>query len=581
MIFFGRTWPQAEQAQRLPDADHIFCEPGLIIALNGHPIWRPAGPVADQEDPARQLALAYRRWGAEFLSRLHGSFALAIIDQQSQTAVLAVDRMGIERLAYARHGEELVFSSSAQRVAECVGSGSALRRQALYDFLLHHMVPAPATVYAGVDKLRAGYCAIFKNGRLDVRRYWQPAFREQLAGTQDQLGEELRAALRVAVTRCQPDAATGAFLSGGLDSSSVAGMLGVVNNKPARTFSMGFGENDYNELEFAHVAARHFGFDATEYQVTPDDIVSSIPQIARAYDEPFGNSSAVPTYLCAQLAKRHGVAHLLAGDGGDEIFGGNERYARQPVFEMYRRAPAALRRFLIEPLANRIDSEHAIAVLRKLRSYVDQARISLPERLECWNYMYRADLDAMLDPEFRASVDPRAPFKAMASVYESVGEASLLNKMLAYDWQRTLADNDLRKVGTMCDLAGVKVSYPLLDPDIVELSLRVPSNVKMHNNELRTFYKHAMREFLPAEILSKPKHGFGLPFGVWMKTHKPLADTVFGFLSALKTRRIVRPQFIDRLIAEQRGGDPGYFGYAVWDLTLLEAWLQAHAKSVA
>jgi asparagine synthase (glutamine-hydrolysing) len=169
----------------------------------------------------------------------------------------------------------------------------------------------------------------------------------------------------------------------------------------------------------------------------------------------------------------------------------------------------------------------------------------------------------------------------MASVYESVGEASLLNKMLAYDWQHTLADNDLRKVGTMCDLAGVKVSYPLLDPDIVELSLRVPSHVKMRNKELRTFYKYAMREFLPAEILSKTKHGFGLPFGVWMKTHKPLADTVFGFLSALKTRRIVRPEFIDRLIAEQRGGDPGYFGYAVWDLTLLEAWLQAHTKSVA
>ncbi len=151
--------------------------------------------------------------------------------------------------------------------------------------------------------------------------------------------------------------------------------------------------------------------------------------------------------------------------------------------------------------------------------------------------------------------------------------------MLFYDWHFTLADNDLRKVGTMCALAGVKVSYPMLDPRVVDLSLRVPSRIKMEGSELRSFYKKAMRNFLPREILEKSKHGFGLPFGVWLKTDPRLADLIFSLLSDFKSRRIVRAEFLDQLIREQRAGDASYFGYAIWDLAMLEAWLKAHVPA--
>jgi asparagine synthase (glutamine-hydrolysing) len=430
-----------------------------------------------------------------------------------------------------------------------------------------------------VRKLEPGTSVIASGGRISAQRYWSPAFSETLAGSVADLEAELHASLRAAVEACEPDATTGAFLSGGLDSSTVAGVLAGVSKEPARTFSIGFGVDAYNELEFARCAARRFGFNAVEYNVTSNDVVTALPLIARAYEEPFGNSSAVPTYFCAKVAADHGVRHLLAGDGGDELFGGNERYGKQRIFEAYLRLPAMLRKGLIEPLSDSIREEHPFAPLRKLRSYVSQARTPLPERFEYWNLMHRSDISVMLDPRFEASVDRREPLRLMAEVFEASRAGSLLNRMLFYDWHFTLADNDLRKVGTMCALAGIKVSYPMLDPRVVALSLRVPSRIKMEGSELRSFYKKAMRDFLPREILEKSKHGFGLPFGVWLKTDPRLADLIFSLLSDLKSRHIVRAEFLDQLIREQRAGDASYFGYAIWDLGMLEAWLKAHVPT--
>jgi asparagine synthase (glutamine-hydrolysing) len=557
-------------------AQHVAIEGGITVALQGNPIWPADGPTAAPVQPAARVLAEYRREGARFLQNMHGAFAVAILDDTNRSALIAVDRMGIERMAFAVRAQTFVFSSSCELIARAPSVNANVRPQALFDYLLLHMVPAPTSAYDGVQKLQAGSCARFAGGKVAVERYWRPAFVESGGAARADLERELHAALRTAIERCAPDDRTGAFLSGGLDSSSVAGMLSKVVPRRARTFSIGFGVDAYNELDFARIAARHFQFDATEYHVTAADIVEAFPLIAAAYDEPFGNSSAVPTYFCAKLAAQHGVTHLLAGDGGDEIFGGNERYARQRVFESYGTLPGFLRRRVLEPLVAGIDPESALVPLRKLRSYVDQAKIRLPERLECWNYMYRADLDAMLEPDFRAAIDPRSVISLMTETYDAAQSDSLLNRMLHYDWQFTLSDNDLRKVATMCRLADVRVSYPMLDPAVIDVSVRVPPQLKMEGAELRSFYKRAMRNFLPQEILNKTKHGFGLPFGVWLQTHPPLADMIFSFLTDLKQRRIIRGRFLDALIAEQRSEHPEYSGYAIWDLAMLEAWFQAH-----
>ncbi|MGH8264602.1 MAG: asparagine synthase-related protein, partial [Steroidobacterales bacterium] len=284
----------------------------------------------------------------------------------------------------------------------------------------------------------------------------------------------------------------------------------------------------------------------------------------------------VPTYFCARLAAEHGITHLLAGDGGDEIFGGNERYARQKVFEAYGCLPRWMRAGIVEPLSSLFHPEGRLAPLRKFRSYVDQARVPMPERMESWNFMYRTDLDAMLEPELKSAVDTRYALRLMDGVYQDTGARSLVNRMLHYDWQYTLADNDLRKVGTMCQMAGVRVSYPMLDDALIDLSLAIPPRWKVRGFELRAFFKQAMAGFLPRAIIEKKKHGFGLPFGLWLKTHRALADLIYSLLTDLKSRRIVRGAFLGRLIEDHRTGHPSFFGYAIWDLAMLEAWLAAH-----
>jgi asparagine synthase (glutamine-hydrolysing) len=572
MKLFGVAgkWPH-ENAPAL-QAPIIHVEQSITVLLQGGPIWLTgsAHPAS-----ATDLIAAWRRQGPDFLAGLSGRFALALIDSDADRTLLAIDRMGIERLAFTTSGAGIAFSTSAEVLARLPGIDASLRRQALYDYLLLHMVPAPETAYEGVFKLRAGNCALFQNGRLSVRRYWDPVFASR-TGSTDELGAGLHRALETAVEHCSPDSRTGSFLSGGLDSSTVTGVLARNHSKPTHSFSIGFGVDEFNELEYARLASRHFGTTSHEYDVTADDIVTAFVRIAGTYDEPFGNSSAVPTYFCAKLARDHGIDHLLAGDGGDEIFAGNERYARQRVFEAYWKLPHALRSGLVEPLTRPIDPESRVMPLRKLRSYVDQARIPLPERLESWNYMYRMDLGSMLCPDFRVAIDPRSPFRNMAEVYSQAPADHLAQRMMFYDWQYTLSDSDLRKVGTMCELAGVRVSYPMLDPAVIDLSLRVTPAQLMEGLELRSFYKRSMRGFLPEEILRKKKHGFGLPFGVWLKTHARLGELIYGMLGDFKRRQIVRPEFLDSLIAEHRHGHPGYYGYAIWDLAMLEAWLQAH-----
>jgi len=548
----------------------------LLVAVRGQPVWTRSGRYTCDGANSEGILAAYRARGPALLEDLRGRFSLVIVDGDRRRILLAIDPMGIERLCWAATGEGLVFSDSAETVARFPPLRAPLRAQAVHDFLLMHMIPAPDTAYEGVCKLEPGTQLVFEDGRTSVQRYWKPRFSERPGQSPEALKAGLRDALDAGVRRCEPDARTGAFLSGGLDSSTVAGVLGKVSGRPPRTFSIGFGVESHDEIHYARISARHFACDATEYNVTADDIVTSFDRIAAAYDEPFGNSSAVPTLFCAQLAAKTGIGHLLAGDGGDELFGGNERYAKQQIFEAYGRLPSWARRGVLEPLSRGIAPESRIMPLRKLRSYVDQARIPLPERLETWNLFYRTPHTDIFEPEFAANIDTRRPIETMARVYAEVPEGMLLNRMLHYDWHFTLADSDLRKVITMCDLAGVQVSFPMLDAELIDLSLRVPTRMKMEGRELRSFYKRALTGFLPQEVIDKQKHGFGLPFGVWLKDHAPLRELIFGHLRRLGERGIVRRSFLDRITAEHASGEPGYYGYAIWDFAMFEAWLSAH-----
>jgi asparagine synthase (glutamine-hydrolysing) len=572
---------------RLVAADSCACwgpalanENGVTVLLSGSASLGGAH-ASTAAAPAAAILQGYRRVGDRILDGLSGRFALAIIEPGRCRALLAVDPMGIERLTFARCGDGLVFGSSAEGVARFPLLNAPLNHQALFDYLLLHMVPAPDTVFAGVSKLRAGTCAIFESGDVRVQRYWHPQFTTSGGERFETLKEALHASLRSAVRAAQPDAETGAFLSGGLDSSSVAGVLSEVAPGAAQTFSIGFTYPQYDERSYARIANARFGCRGHEYVVQGTDIVETFGQIARVYDEPFGNSSALPVYYCARLARDHGVRHLLAGDGGDELFAGNSRYAEQQIFERYQLLPALLRKRILEPLVARWPDSLLIWPVRKARGYLAKANTPLPTRLEAWNVVTELGAAQFLHPDFLPSVDPRLPFRRMHEVWDAADTANTVQRMLFYDWQYTLADNDLRKVESMTALAGVRVSYPMLNPEVVAMSLRVPPQIMMPGMQLRHFYKRATQGWLPQEIIDKKKHGFGLPFGLWLRDCPPLSELIFGNLSALRARRVVHPQVIDRLLDLHRSEDASHYGVFLWVLAMLEQWFQEHRVTPA
>jgi asparagine synthase (glutamine-hydrolysing) len=527
---------------------------------------------------ARELADLYRAHGQDFLRRVRGPFSLALYDRRERRLVLALDRIGQRPLFLCRRGDRVAFASRLCALRRLPGFQPRLDRQAIFDYLYFHVVPAPGTIYADCSKLLPAQMAVFDaSGERQDSFYWTMPYREDAAQDFDTLKRGFRDLLPRVVTRAAGDGdGVGAFLSGGTDSSTVAGTLTQVRGAPIKTYSMGFQAEGFDEVEYARIAAKHFGTDAREYYVTPRDVHESIPRVAAHCDEPFGNASVVPAYLCARYAKNDGSDRLLAGDGGDEIFGGNARYANQWVFELYGRVPGALRTALIEPVAMGFPGGNRIPPLRKIRSYIDQAKVPLPDRLETYNFLHRTPLGEIFESDFLAEVDPEHPLADLRDAYGRAEAESSTNRMMHLDLKITLADNDLRKVNQACGLAGVDVRYPLLDDEMLTFAASVPPRMQVQRTKLRWFFKKALEDFLPREIIDKKKHGFGLPVGLWMAEFQPLRELTEASLAAQRERGIVRPDYLDWLGEQHRSSHASYYGVMLWVLVMLEQWLQQH-----
>ncbi|MGQ9862351.1 MAG: asparagine synthetase B family protein [Thiobacillaceae bacterium] len=544
-------------------------EDGIMAAIIGHPR-SPAGtPVT-----ARELIDSWHRHGGNLPAQVLGAFALAVVDRRNDTVYLAIDRMGIHSLAFAVRGERIVFADRADAVAAHPHVGRELDAQGLFNYFYFYDLPAPGTIYKGVQKLLPGEYAWFRRGRLERGFYWHLAYRDAPRHDFDAMARRFHELLRECVARAAEPGQTAAFLSGGTDSSTVAGVYKELSGQAVRTYSIGFAAEGFDEMEYARLAARHFGLDAREYYLKPEDILTAIPVIATQYDEPFANESAVPAYFCARMAHEDGYRVMLAGDGGDEIFGGNARYAKQKVFEAYHRLPGPLRGGVIEPLA-RLPGLDRLPPVRKLQSYIRQANIPLPERMESYNYIYRQPLAEMFTAEFLAQIDPQQPARLLQDAYQRAASASYINRMLHLDLKFTLADNDLRKVNGMTQAAGIEVRYPLIDDAMVAFSGEVPPDWKVKGQYLRWFFKQALKGYLPDAIIDKTKHGFGLPFGVWAREHAPLRQRVEDRLADFKRRDLLNPAYIERLRQEHENSHATYFGKMLWVILILEEWLQA------
>jgi len=527
-----------------------------------------AGIAAERGDEAAWLA-AFDRHGTDAPMHVTGDFSVAVRGSDDRT-YLAVDRFAVRTLCYRIAGHDV---HCHERADALVGPTATHDAQALFNYLYFHVIPAPRTAFADVHRVPAGHCVRIDRGSADTVRWWNPVFEEPREASFEEMRDEFRALLRGAVGRelaISPDSAC--FLSGGTDSSTVAGLVTEVSGAAAQTYSIGFDAEGYDEMAYARIAARHFRTRHHEYYVTPADLVTSIPAIAAACDQPFGNSSIVPTYYCAKLAREDGRQRILGGDGGDELFGGNSRYARQRVFDWYGSVPSLLRAALEPVLASRVATH--LPLVRKAASYVEQARVPMPDRTQMYNLVARLGLADVLAPDFLAAVDITEPLRDLRECYDATPAGSLVNRMLAHDWRHTLAENDLPKVRNAAAVAGIGVGFPLLDDALVDFSMRLPPSWKLKRLTLRWFFKEALRGFLPDEILAKRKHGFGLPFGVWMARHPDLSALAFDSLQSLGRRGIVRESFMTKLIGEHLPRHPAYYGELVWIFMMLEQWLR-------
>jgi asparagine synthase (glutamine-hydrolysing) len=551
-----------------------------ILAILGHPRWNAgASSLGDIHAVARAALDAYPARGPSLLESLRGDFALALLDTAAREALLAVDRMGMRNLTYECRDESLVFGSNLDVLAAHPCSIRELDAQSIYNYVHFHMVPGPDTVFRGQRRVPQGHCVRFRRGRVSVEPYWQMTFLEDGPADVDRHKSAFRSALRDATRYAADEDCCGAFLSGGTDSSTISGLLGEVTGEAARTYSIGFSAEGYDEMSYARIAARHFKTDHHEYYVTPSDVVDLVPRLGKAYDQPFGNASAVPTYYCARLAKEDGVERMLGGDGGDELYGGNARYARQAQFEWYQRVPGVVRKTLLEPMLIRTPLGAVAPVFRKARSYVQQANIAMPARYDTYNLLERLGPETVFTPDFLASVNRGGPLELLGESYCAARADSLINRMLALDFKFALADSDLPKVTRMCELAGVDIAFPMLDEEVVALSGRLHPSLKLRGTQLRYFFKKALRDFLPAEILTKEKHGFGLPVGPWLVGHNPLLDLAASAIASLRGRGIFNHEFLDALTGRMLREYPGYYGTMTWVFMMLAMWFDVRGAA--
>jgi asparagine synthase (glutamine-hydrolysing) len=578
-----------------PYVDHT-----LWATVDGTPNWSlpELAASAEAEGHSKALALAYRRYGSDLLKYIHGPFALAVIDLVARKALLAIDRMGVYRLCYTFVKSTLVFGSTATSVAAHPAVTSSIDPQAVFDYIYFHMIPSPGTIFKEQRTLPPAHALEFFAGAAKSGPYWEPSFTSGTKTSVDELSSNLNTLLRKAVRRCRPDRNTGCFLSGGVDSSTITGVLTEVNKEPARTYTIGFDVESYDETRFSRIVAEHFHTRHSEYYVTAMDVAAAAPKVAAFYDQPFGNASAVAVYYCARSAEADGIELLLAGDGGDELFAGHVRYARQRLLDAYSAVPSRIRRQLVEPLVFGFPWSAQIVLIRKARGYIRGATSPVPGQL--YNPLLRVGLGEVFKAELLETLSPEGPAELLAQAYGRSEGNDPLNRFLSLDWKFTLADDDLRKVGGMCELAGVSVRFPLLDEEVVEFSTRIPAALKLKGLTLRYFFKRAMRDFLPDATLAKMKHGFSLPFEAWLAENTILRELALDSLNDLKQRDYFRPAFLELLmdgyripaenlpreriwtsvfqylIQQRASGHPRPGAELIWTLMMLELWMRAH-----
>ncbi len=513
---------------------------------------------------------AYEEYGEKCVDHLRGMFAFAIWDARRRELFIARDRVGKKPLYYTvTSSGTLIFGSELKSLREHPEFRSELSIEALDAYLTFGYVPDPLTIFRDVYKLPPGHQLKFSGGRLRIEQYWDFPYSEAQAEPAQKEAdclEELRALLDEAVRlRLVADVPLGAFLSGGVDSSTVVGLMARNLAQPVKTFSIGFHEDSYNELRYARLAAKQFGTDHHEFVVTPD-ICEVVDELVWHLDEPFADSSAIPTYMVSKLAREF-VTVVLSGDGGDELFGGYTRYALDRKRSGFARLPRAVREGVMQPIG-RVLPHGALG-----RNYIHNVALEPLDRyIEDISIFTKLNRPSLYTNDFReqlGKLEAATSFRAIAGRSRANDP---LDPLLYLDSKTYLPGDILTKVDRMSMAASLEVRVPLLDHKLIEfVCTRIPASMKMKGLETKYIFKRAVQDLVPPEILNRPKQGFGVPIDQWI--NEQLRERVRGTLTEPRTmqRGFVEPRYVNLLLDEHERGRRDH-ATELWALFMLELW---------
>jgi asparagine synthase (glutamine-hydrolysing) len=508
---------------------------------------------------------AYEEWGQAGFARLRGMFGIALWDSRDGSLWLARDRVGIKPLHYTVVGERLYFGSEIKSVLASGRIDPTIDFAALDHYLSFLYTPRDASIFAGIHKLPPGHLLEWRGGRARIMPYWEmPSEQRRPASEQEaveRLGEVLRDAVR---SHLMSEVPLGAFLSGGVDSSVVVGLMAEASTQPVRTFSIGFDDPRYDELEHARVVARHFATDHHEFVVKPDAL-AIIDDLIAHFDEPFGDSSAIPTWYVSEIARQH-VTVVLSGDGGDELFGGYERYSPHPRIAAFDRyAPPASRKLasLVWPLL-----PHGATGKNFLRRV---ARDDRGRYLDQIGYFQCDEKRALLSGDVLDAIGNADAEVRLGHHFSGLSHLPWDAQMMHFDFATYLPEDILTKVDRMSMAHSIESRVPLLDNRVVDFAATLPADLKIKNGRKKHVLKEAAANLLPAGILNRRKQGFAVPVGGWFRgdLRNFFSDVLLS--QRARQRGYFNARFVDRIVREHLTGRRDHT-LRLWALVVFELW---------
>ena len=567
-----------DQPMSSPDGAHVVVFNGEIYnfvelraQLIGH------GHRFRTRSDTEVILAAYRQWGDRCPEHLDGMFAFALWDARERRLLLARDRTGKKPLFVYRDAERLVFGSEMKAILACGGVDDALNPAAIPLYLTYGYVPTPGTFYRSIHKLPpATSLSIRADGAVEERRYWSPVFDGTASRVRmEEAVEEVRELMTAAVRRRMvADVPVGAFLSGGIDSTIVVGLMSRLADRPVRTFSIGFsGDARFDETDVARSTALRLGTEHTEFVVEPAAL-DLLDALVTAYDEPFGDSSAIPTSIVSRLS-RQSVTVALTGDGGDELFGG---YLRLHAGALSERVPSVLRRMGGHAARWIPANGHPRGLPARAARFLSAAADPLPDRYLRWIGFFPDATESLLHPEVRAAVYDRAAVRASFTTELDGSTGSTLDRLLRLNFNTYLLDDLLVKADRCSMMHSLELRSPFLDTALIEFAGRLPDGFRRRGRSTKYLLRRAFPDLLPPDLLKRGKMGFGVPLDTWFRTlwRSTLEEGLLDSGSPLY-------EWLDRgtvqgMVVRHLSGEAN-LGHQLWSLLTLERWLARRSGS--